>query len=359
VKLADGTYHVAEVVGLDPPTDIALLRIRAGHPLPAVPLGDSDALEIGDWVVAIGNPFGLENTITAGIVSAKERHDINPSGRQSMYYSYIQTDAAINPGNSGGPLFNLAGEVVGINAAVNTMAQGLGFAIPINMAKELLPALHEHGSVRRSGIGIAIQPLDPDLSESFHLESTAGALVNEVVPGSPGANAGLRVGDVVVSFDGRPVRDAQTLPLLASTAGVGREVELAIVRGGERQAVRVRLNELPGQTPVQRPPAPPNEAPVGDTGMLVRDLQAGERRNVGRNGVLVTQLDPASAAARAGVEREDVVVSVNGTETPDARTFLSTVTATPHGRIVRLLVVHGQPAPQGAVYLPKFIAYRR
>jgi serine protease Do len=208
VKLDDGTFHRAEIVGTDAPTDVALLRIRTARPLPAAPLGDSDRLQIGDWVVAIGNPFGLEHTVTAGIVSAKGRNttdNVRPSGRVSQYYSFIQTDAAINPGNSGGPLFNLAGEVVGINSAVNTAGQGVGFAIPINMAKELLPALHGEGYVRRSRIGIGIQELTPELAESFGLGTTRGALINEVYPDTPAARAGLRVGDVVTKFGTREV----------------------------------------------------------------------------------------------------------------------------------------------------------
>ncbi len=355
VKLADGSYHPAEIVGLDAETDVALLRVRAGRPLPAVALGDSDPLQIGDWVVAIGNPLGLEHTVTVGIVGAKERHDINPSGRSADYTGFIQTDAAINPGNSGGPLFNLAGEVIGINAAVNAAGQGLGFAIPINTVKRLVPSLHEHGFVRRSRIGIAIQPLTGDLAQSFGTESTEGALVNDVVPDSPAARVGLRIGDVVVSLDGQAIHDSGSLPLIASTVGVAREVEIVVLRGGERQTLRVRLDELPGQTPFHRTP-PPQIPATGDTGMLVRDLTPPERRQFARSGVLVTTLDGASAAAQADVQRQDVIVRVNGSETPDAQTFLRQVNGVPRGQIVRLLVV--RPHRQGGL-VPTFVAYRR
>jgi Do/DeqQ family serine protease len=355
VKLADGTYHAVEVVGLDRETDVALLRVRAGRALPTVPLGDSDALAIGDWVVAIGNPLGLEHTVTAGIVGAKERHDINPSDREAQYTGFIQTDAAINPGNSGGPLFNLAGEVIGINAAVNAAGQGLGFAIPINTVKRLVPSLNEHGFVRRSFLGIVIQPLTAELAQSFGIESTEGALVNEVVPDTPAARVGLRIGDVVVSLDGQAIRDAGTLPLVASTVGVAREVEIAVLREGRRQSLRVRLDELPGQTPFRRSP-PRQVPPTGDTGMLVRDLTPPERRQIGRSGVMVTALDDASAAAQADVQRHDVIVMVDGEPTPDAQTFLRQVNAVPRGRIVRLLVV--RPTPRGGL-AQTYVAYRR
>jgi S1-C subfamily serine protease len=188
------------VIGTDSRTDIGLIKIEDKKPLPYVRLGDSDRVEVGEWVVAIGNPFGLDHTVTAGIVSAKGRRSIQPSGRRGLY-DFIQTDASINPGNSGGPLINVQGEVIGINAAVNTAGQGIGFAIPVNMAKTLLPQLKEKGKVERSYLGVQLQDVTRDMARSMRLPDTNGAIVARVVAGSPAARAGLRPGDVVVSFE--------------------------------------------------------------------------------------------------------------------------------------------------------------
>jgi len=245
VQLANGDEVRASVVGADERTDVALLRIQPPAGLQVPPLGDSDALQVGEWVVAIGNPFGLSHTVTAGIVSAKGRTGrdvpLDPAG----YYNFIQTDASINPGNSGGPLFNMRGEIVGINTAINAAAQGIGFAIPINMVKQILPQLRANGRVTRSWLGIGIQSLSPQLTQRLGLPDAKGALVAEVVQGGPAAAAGLRPGDVIRSFDGHAIDDSSELPWLASTAGVGHVARLVIIRERAELQLSLRLAEMP------------------------------------------------------------------------------------------------------------------
>jgi serine protease Do len=209
VSFSDGRQAKASIVGQDPKTDIALIRVEGLKDLHALPLGDSDAILPGDWVIAIGNPFGLDHTVTAGIVSAKGR-DIG----QGPYDDYIQTDAAINPGNSGGPLLNLAGEVIGINSAINPQANTIGFAVPINMAKAILPQLRENGSVTRGWLGVAVQPITPELAQAFGLDKREGALVAQVTPGSPADEAGLQRGDVIVRFGDQAIGKMHDLPAI-------------------------------------------------------------------------------------------------------------------------------------------------
>jgi len=240
VRLSDEEEYEARVVGRDPRTDLALLKIQGRREFPVARLGDSDRLRVGDWVLAIGNPFGLEQTVTAGIVSAKGR--VIGAG---PYDDFIQTDAAINPGNSGGPLFDTRGEVVGINSAIFSQtggSVGIGFAIPINLAKELIPQLKAKGRVSRGWLGVAIAPLTPELAQKL---GRPGALVTDVVPSGPAAGAGVRAGDLIVAFQGQPIRRAGELPWLTAKTAVGSEVELMLLRDGKEQAVKVRLGELP------------------------------------------------------------------------------------------------------------------
>ena len=243
VRLSDEEEHPARVVGRDVRTDLALLKISGPGKLAAARLGDSDGLRVGDWVVAIGNSFGLEHTVTAGIVSAKGR--VIGAG---PYDDFIQTDAAINPGNSGGPLFNARGEVVGINSAIFSRSGGsigIGFAIPINLAKELIPQLKSKGRVSRGWIGVSAAAVTPEMAKSLGATARRGALVGEVVPGGPAARAGVQAGDVIVGFQGKPLRRADELPRLAARSAVGSEVELTHLRGGKELTVKFRLGELP------------------------------------------------------------------------------------------------------------------
>src|SRR5438309_4557052 len=242
------------LLGRDDATDLALIKIDGG-PFPILSLGDSDGLEVGEWVIAIGNPFGLSRSVTTGIVSFKGRRDVNPSGRPG-YYDFIQTDAAINPGNSGGPLLDARGSVVAINAAVNPAGQGIGFAIPINMLKAIAPQL-EKGRVARSWMGMSVQEqMGADLAESFGVPGGKGVVVTDVVAGGPAAQAGLRPGDVVVSFDGDPVAESYRLRWLTANAIPGRTVKMGIWRERRLRTATVALAEKPGDTPAEPRPPP-------------------------------------------------------------------------------------------------------
>ena len=234
----------ARVVGDDPKTDVALLQIEAGAELlPVVPLGDSGGLRVGDWVVAIGNPLGLTSSVTAGIASAVSRRNV-PLGGELRYQDFIQTDTSINPGNSGGPLFNTAGEVVGINTAINAEGQGIGFAIPINMVKQILPQLEQTGRVQRSWLGIYVEDIPTKAREQLGI-ARGGAVVMQVVPGGPADVAKLERGDVVLSIAEQPVEDASQLSWFAANLGVGRTVPVKVIRGGAELLLELRLGALP------------------------------------------------------------------------------------------------------------------
>lgn len=240
VEFADDTTLMAQVIGADPLTDLAVLEVPARE-LSALPLGDSDQIRVGDWVVAIGNPFGLEHTVSAGIISAKERtsRDVN-LGDPNAYYSFLQTDASINPGNSGGPLLDLSGRVVGINTAINQGANNIGFAIPVNMIVELLPQLLEKGRVDRAAIGVRVDDVSVEDQRRLELRDRKGALVVDVIRGGPAARAQVLAGDVVVELDGRAIRSPEQLRFRASLCPIGQDVPLVVMRGGKRLALVVK-----------------------------------------------------------------------------------------------------------------------
>ncbi|MFH1531510.1 MAG: DegQ family serine endoprotease [Pseudomonadota bacterium] len=313
VSLADGTEYPAKLVGADPRTDLALLKIDGAKGLTALPLGDSDALRIGEWVMAIGNPFGLSHTVTAGIVSAKGRKEVQP-GAEPMYANFIQTDASINPGNSGGPLLNMAGEVVGINTAIVRSGQGIGFAIPSNMAKILIPQLAT-GKVERSWLGVAIQEMTPPLAKSLGLERPEGALVRNVYPDSPAMAAGLEAGDVIVAFGGEPVKASFDLSWMAATAGAGAKVEVTLIREGRRVTKSVVMGDLADagrkvEKEIGAEQKNGSSTLVG-AGLTLGDLTPPERRNLGapsNHGVAVTGVAAGSMAAEAGFRPGDVIL---------------------------------------------------
>jgi serine protease Do len=258
VELGEDEERVpARVLGRDEASDIALLKVEVGRPLPVLPLGDSDRLQIAEWLMVVGNPFGLSHTVTLGIVSHTGRADVVPAGRDG-YYDFIQTDASINPGNSGGPIVNLRGEVVGIATAINATGQGIGFAVPINMAKEIVGQLREHGQVVRSWIGVSVRELRPKVGAAV---GGRQVVVTDVVNGGPAAASGLKVGDVITDFDGRRVPSAARLRWYVATAGVGRAVSMNVRRGVGEQLLRVELGELPGaRMPLAS--SPPGEPPI-------------------------------------------------------------------------------------------------
>jgi Do/DeqQ family serine protease len=238
VYLADQRVFPAEVLGFDAKTDVAILKVRSEQPLPVTVLGDSERIRVGQWALAIGNPFGLDSTLTVGVVSAIGRANVGIED----YEDFIQTDASINPGNSGGPLLNIYGEVVGINTAIVAAGQGIGFAIPINLAQQIAQQLIATGEVTRGWLGVSIQPLDPALAETFGLQSVAGAVITGVVPGSPAEAAGVQRGDVLLSFAGKSVRGVRELQLLVASAPIGKGVPLVILRDGRRLTLSVVIS---------------------------------------------------------------------------------------------------------------------
>ncbi len=314
VRLADGREFDAKVVGTDPKTDVALVKILSTDTnFPYVSLGDSDALEVGDWVVAIGNPFGIGLSVTHGLVSAKER-----TIGAGPYDDFIQSDALINPGNSGGPLFGLSGEVVGINTAITSHGQGIGFAVPINLAKQLIPQL-ETGKIVRGWLGVSIQSLTPDLAQSLALPSNKGALVAQVIRGGPAQKGGLKNGDVVVALNGRPIATANELTRDIAGLMPGTKVGLDVLRDGKKESLKVRIGERPedGQLVAQagEGDAAPRGPPKPDAlGLAVGGLDPERTQGLGLgagDGVVVTEVRADGPAAQAGVERGDVVLEVN------------------------------------------------
>jgi len=350
VTLLDGRTYDAEVKGRDPKTDIALIKIKPENGLPVATLGDSDALLVGEWVIAIGNPFGFGHTVTAGIVSAKDR-----TIGAGPYDSFIQTDASINPGNSGGPLLNARGEVVGINSAIISSGQGIGFAIPINMAKNIMAQLRDRGTVTRGWLGVQIQALTPELRESLNITVAGGALVAGVVKGDPAEKAGLRAGDVVLEFDGRPVHSDRDLVAIVGNTPVGRKVALKVVRDGKSLTIEVKVakraedKDEAAAEEDENPPA--KESGKARIGIQVQDVTKELAEQLGLEdtaGALVTEVIEGSPAERAGIERGDVILEANRQAVPNAAAFVKAVRAAEPGKSVLLLV----RSRRGTRYVP-------
>ncbi len=304
VKLSNDKVYDGRVVGSDPKTDLAVVKISYSEDLPVAVLGDSSKLEVGQWAIAIGNPFGLSRTVTVGVVSA--------TGRTGMgietYEDFIQTDAAINPGNSGGPLLNVYGEVIGINTAIVAAGQGIGFAIPINMAKQIIPQLVKKGSVSRGWLGVSIQPVTEELARSFGLKQAQGALVSEVMAGGPAAKAGVKQGDVIISFAGKTVRDVQQLQRIVADTPVGGKAVMEVVRGGKMLKLSVVTGSQESAEAMK--PRPEDVEPASLFGLTVEDLPP-QIRAQGLSGVLVTEVEDGSIAGEAGLQAGDVIVAVN------------------------------------------------
>ena len=241
IRLSDKREYRGQILGTDPKTDLAVVKFQPDHELTVATLGNSDALRVGEWAIAIGNPFGLDQTVTVGVISATGRSDVGIA----TYENFIQTDASINPGNSGGPLVNLKGQVIGVNTAIVAAGQGIGFAIPINMVKRVVDQLVDKGKVVRGWLGVALQPLSPDLAQSLGLEGTNGAVVGSTITGSPAAQAGLEQGDVIVAFDKTPVEDYRHVQRLVAEARVGKSVQLQIVRKKQKMDLTVTIAEVP------------------------------------------------------------------------------------------------------------------
>ncbi len=309
VVFEDGEELEATVVGLDSKTDLALLKLKLedGKTVAAAALGDSDVLRVGDWVMAIGNPFGLDHTVTVGILSARGRN-INAG----PYDDFLQTDASINPGNSGGPLIDMNGRVIGINTAINAAGQGIGFAIPINMAKSLLPQLLATGTVTRGWLGVQIQRVTPALAESFELDTPGGALVSQVFENSPAEKAKVKRGDIIVEFGGGPIDKYDDLPRRVASISPGTEVDLVVIRDGKRKTLKTVLDEMEQSDEIQ---LSSHEEHSSGLGLEVRALDKATSEQLGLDddvkGVVIQSIDPDGPSADSGLRRGDVIVEAN------------------------------------------------
>ena len=336
VKLSDDQEYEAKVIGRDAKTDVAVIKINAKSALPAASFGDSDKLEVGEWVVAIGNPFGLDSTVTSGIVSAKGRHI-----GQGPYDNFIQTDASINPGNSGGPLINLRGEIIGINTAIFSRTggnMGIGFAIPINLVKELLPQLRGKGKVTRGFLGVLIQKVTPEIADSLGLDKAQGALVANVSKDGPAEKAGVKVGDVIVEFDGNAVKDSGDLPIIVARTPVDKKVRMKVVRDKKELTLGVAVGELKDEEVVASAPE------KGELGLTVQRLTPQIAESLGlekAEGVVVSAVEPGSAADDAGIRRGDVLMEIDRRPIRNLDEYRKSVAAIKKGRGVLFLVRRG------------------
>jgi serine protease Do len=314
VILKDHKEYSAKVIGRDAKTDLALLQIKSWKGFQLIKLGNSDEIRVGDWVMAIGNPFGLDHTVTAGIVSAKGR--VIGAG---PYDNFIQTDASINPGNSGGPLINLKGEVVGINTAILASGQGIGFAIPINTVKDLLPQLMEKGKVTRGWLGVMVQKVTPDLAKSFGLKDESGALVGDVTPNSPADKAGIKPGDIIIEFDRKPIKEMNELPRLVAAVPVGREAEVKVLRNGSPLVFKVQIQELDDKQMASGSSQAKPELGVG-VQEFTPELARRFRMDF-EPGILVVQVQEGSPAEEAGLQQGDLIKEVNRKPVKDLKTY--------------------------------------
>jgi len=333
VKLADGREFDAAVVGRDANTDIALIRIEGGSDLSPLPLGNSDGLDVGHWVVAVGSPFGLEQTVTAGIVSAKGR--VIGAG---PYDDFIQTDASINPGNSGGPLLNLKGEVVGINTAIIANGHGIGFAIPVNLAKDVISQLKTNGTVTRGWLGVAIQDLTPEIAGYYGVQNQKGALVAEVFPGEPAEKAGLKARDIIISVDGKDVSTSRELSKAIASISVGKKATLRIYRDGRPVTATVEI----GKRPERETASAVKPADRESLGLTIGDLTPGLARQMGLDGgargVVIIEVAPESPADRAGFRERDLILEVNRKPVNGTVEFKEEMSRSGKGEPVQVLV---------------------
>ncbi|MCB1770088.1 MAG: DegQ family serine endoprotease, partial [Candidatus Competibacteraceae bacterium] len=332
VGLSDRTELPAEVVGKDSRSDIALLKVKADKPLPTVKIGDIGKVKVGQWVLAIGSPFGFERSATQGIISALGR-----SLPRDNYVPFIQTDAAVNPGNSGGPLFNLDGEVIGVNSQIYSRSggyQGLSFAVPVDVVMEVVDQLKTGGKVSRGWLGVMIQEVTPELAQSFNLDKPRGALVGQVLPDSPAQAAGVQVGDIIVAFNDQPVYQSSELPPLVGRIRPGSSAPLTLIREGKEQTLTIKLEELPEDPKLQQAIAVPPSG--GRLGLVVSELAANQQKE-GAKGVLVKEVNEGPAAS-AGIRSGDIIARLNNVEITDLDQFGKLVKELPTGRPVPILV---------------------
>ncbi len=336
VRFSDKARLIAQVVGKDPDTDLALLKVTTDRPLPSARFGDSAGVKVGQWVLAVGNPFGLDRTVTLGVVSGIGRENIN----LSRYENFIQTDASINPGNSGGPLLNLHGEVIGINTAIINFAQGIGFAIPSNMAKQVIEHLLAKGRVARGWLGVGIQPLTPDLAKKFGVAESEGVLVNEVFPNDPAATAGIKPGDIIIRIDGHVVDSPNKLSRLIGTLAPGATSKIEVVRDLTRMTLDIRLSERRENASAASPPPPPgSEIKLG---LDVQELTAAlaDKFNLrDAKGVLISKVEPGSLAQAEGLREGDLIKEVNRGEILTIEDFTAAIGRIRRGDTILLRVL--------------------
>jgi serine protease Do len=337
VRLNDRRELMAEVIGTDERSDIALLRVDADD-LPVVKLGKSRDLKVAEWVMAIGSPFGFDHSVSVGVVSALGR-----SLPSENYVPFIQTDVAINPGNSGGPLFNLDGEVVGINSQIYSRTggfMGLSFAIPIDVAMDVVAQLKESGHVSRGWLGVLIQDVTRELAESFGMSKPAGALVAKVLAESPAGKAGIKVGDVIIEYNGEKVHYSSDLPPMVGRTRVGSDAKLRVLRDGKTRSIKVRIGELPAEDDIVEAKGEPQKMKADRLGLSVIGLTEEQRKelDIAEGGVLVERVKPG-AAADAGIQRGDVIVKLNNRDVDDVRAFRGLVDELSAGRSVPVLVI--------------------
>ncbi len=346
VQLSNGSRYVGTVVGGDAKTDLAVIRIEAKETLPAVTFGDSDKLEVGEWVVAIGHPRGLDQTVTQGIVSAKHRRGIvDPTS----YQDFLQTDAPINPGNSGGPLLNLKGEVVGVNAAIATESggsEGIGFAVPSNIAVHISKTLIAYGKVERGWLGVAIQELTPDKAKSLGLKGTEGAMVMDVTKGGPAEKGGIRKDDIILSYQGKTIADPAMLQNLVSMTPIGSQVKITLLRSGKTLDITLRIGDLKDEEKVLLASA--KERLGGD----FRDATQKEAAILGLEsplGVVVTAVEPKGPLAQAGFEAGDIILQIDGAQVSNTSSLAKTIGALPAHRPISVLVADLKKKSAGTV----------
>ena len=335
VRLSDKTKFIAQVVGKDPDTDVALLKVVTDRSLPYASFGDSGTVKVGQWVLAVGNPFGLDRTVTLGVVSGMGRDNMN----LSRYENFIQTDASINPGNSGGPLFNMQGQIIGINTAIINFAQGIGFAIPSNMTKQVIQQLLARGKVVRGWLGVGIQPVTAELGTKFGVNEGEGVLVNEVFENDPAARAGMKPGDIITKLDGKTVDTPNLLSRLIAGLEPGATTHIEVVRDGKRQILSVALSEKRENAVVAS--VPPSRSDV-KLGIDVQDLSvelAEKFKLKDAKGILIAKVDQGSIAQAEGLREGDLIKEVNRSEVSSVGEFTAAVTRVKRGETILLRVL--------------------
>ncbi|WAC07085.1 MAG: DegQ family serine endoprotease [Thermodesulfobacteriota bacterium] len=335
IRLGNEKEYVGKIIGKDEKTDVAVIKVDTKENLPFVTLGDSDLLEVGEWVMAIGNPFGLEHTVTVGVVSAKGR--VIGAG---PYDNFIQTDASINPGNSGGPLVNTKGEVIGINTAIVAQANGIGFAIPSNMAKEILPQLKEKGRVIRGWLGVMVQKVTPELAQSFGLAEGRGALVAQVQESSPAAKAGIKKGDIIVKFDGKEIKEMDELPRMVAGTPIGKNVGIVIFREGKEITVTLTIGEMPeGEKEVNL-----SKKTENNLGLTVKNITPELANQLGlaeKEGVLVISIEPGGPAEDVGIMKGDIIKEVNRKPVKNVREYSEAIGKVKPGENILFFIKRG------------------